>query len=262
MEETGTFKLVLIPCDGNFRINTESFDITSHITTTSRPHVTRHCPARMAAFYFALALISAGLLVSSFNSSPYLKRSPPHKCITHQLALHATIDGSTSNDATTRERAKLGRVPIISRTIHIDIDDPAILGDGKEQNKSLDVTVWEMASPSEMIQNWWSVDQSERTSGIGDPFGVVMWPGSIVASKMLMKQHFTNLQSPVANATVLILGAGTGVEAQTAALLGARRVIATDINQLTLGLLEYGVKRMGEVIDKPMNAVVEAKCKM
>ena len=143
MEETGTFKLVLIPCDGNFRINTESFDITSHITTTSRPHVTRRCPARMAAFYFALALalialISAGLLVSSFNSSPYLKRSPPHKCITHQLALHATIDGSTSNDATTRERAKLGRVPIISRTIHIDIDDPAILGDGKEQNKSLD----------------------------------------------------------------------------------------------------------------------------
>lgn len=35
------------------------------------------------------------------------------------------------------------------------------------------------------------------------------------------------------------------MEAQTAALLGAKRVIATDINPLTLKLLEYGAKNAG-----------------
>jgi len=123
-----------------------------------------------------------------------------------------------------RRRSMLGHVPIISRTIHLAND--------------MNVTVWEMESPSEIIQEWWSIDENERTSRVGDPFGVIAWPGSILASLELMKQH-----EAVCNATVLILGAGTGVEAQTAAKLGAKKVIATDINPLTLQLLEYGAKR-------------------
>mmetsp|Transcript_10318 Transcript_10318/g.14829 ORF Transcript_10318/g.14829 Transcript_10318/m.14829 type:complete len:176 (+) Transcript_10318:2-529(+) len=103
-----------------------------------------------------------------------------------------------------RQRAKLGHVPIISRTIQIADD--------------MNVTVWEMEKPSEIIQEWWSIDESERTSRVGDPFGVIMWPGSILASRELMKQ-----QQTVSNATVLVLGAGTGVEAQAAALLGAKK---------------------------------------
>ena len=54
---------------------------------------------------------------------------------------------------------------------------------------------------------------------------------------------------------VLVLGAGTGVEAQTAALLGAKKVIATDINPLSLQLLEYGAIRIEGIASE----VVEAK---
>jgi len=151
-----------------------------------------------------------------------------------------------------RKKAKLGKVPIISRKIPIEINGPVdSKKDGVEErnesiesdNKMLDVTIWEMDKPSDLIQEWWSIDESERSVRVGDPFGVVMWPGSILASKELMKQHyFSSPISPLTNSTVLVLGAGTGVEAQTAALLGAKSVIATDINPLTLKLLEYGAK--------------------
>ncbi|KAL3807199.1 hypothetical protein ACHAXA_008911 [Cyclostephanos tholiformis] len=150
-----------------------------------------------------------------------------------------------------RRRGKIGKVPIISRTISIDIKVPsespqkgdlsATVYSGGNEIKTLDVTVWEMDKPSDLIHEWWSIDQSERDARVGDPFGVVMWPGSISAAQEMMKMHYTpQYKSPISNATVLVLGAGTGVEAKTAALLGAKRVIATDINPLTLKLLEYG----------------------
>lgn len=170
---------------------------------------------------------------------------------------------STSEDDATvgqRKRAKLGKVPIISRTIPIEIQVPPdtpkskdIDGSGDIDGKSterLDVTVWEMDKPSDLIQEWWSIDESERSSRVGDPFGVVMWPGSILASKELMKRHHSSpSRSPMTNATVLVLGAGTGVEAQTAALLGARKVVATDINPLTLRLLEHGAECDERIVD-------------
>lgn len=160
---------------------------------------------------------------------------------------------SLNNVPIDRERklGKIGNVSIISRTIPIDVDFPIDLpqrvhseehiysaGNG---NHRLDVTVWELYQPSELIQEWWSIDRLEQERRMGDPFGVVMWPGSIMAAKELMKKHLhPQEQSSLTNATVLVLGAGTGVEALTAALLGAKRVIATDINPLTLKLLDYG----------------------
>lgn len=162
-----------------------------------------------------------------------------------------------------RKRGKIGKVPIISRMIPIEINGPVGPGgeDVAERNdsissdyKRLDVTIWEMDKPSDLIQEWWSIDESERSVRVGDPFGVVMWPGSILASKELMKQHYfpSSKSSPLINSTVLVLGAGTGLEAQTAALLGAKAVIATDINPLTLKLLEYGAKiddRIGDTVE-------------
>lgn len=72
------------------------------------------------------------------------------------------------------------------------------------------------------------------------------WPGSILASRE-MELHKNNIK----NKTVLVLGAGTGVEAQAAAMLGASKVIATDINKLTLKLLKYGADFAGlaDIID-------------
>ena len=135
------------------------------------------------------------------------------------------IHGETERPTYHRRRARLGKTPIISRTIPIESPDPC--------TNPLEVTIWEMETPSELIQAWWSVEESDRAN-IGDPFGVVMWPGSIAASQELMIHS-----SQVRNSTALVLGAGTGVEAQVAALLGARKVIATDVNQFSLNLLDF-----------------------
>ena len=153
------------------------------------------------------------------------------------IMLNSPADGASVEE--TRERGMMGKVPIISRTIPIEIKD-------RDDVKRLDVTVWEMDKPSDLIQEWWSIEDSERSARVGDPFGVVMWPGSILASKELMKQH---IHQNITNATVLILGAGTGVEAQTASLLGAKKVIGTDINPLTLKLLEYGSEKDSRIGD-------------
>ena len=85
---------------------------------------------------------------------------------------------------------------IISRTVYLDTD--VLMMCSKEEESvgheinSLNVTVWEMDKPSKLIQEWWSIDESERCSRVGDPFGVVMWPGSILASKELLKLHYSN----------------------------------------------------------------------
>lgn len=166
-----------------------------------------------------------------------------------------------------RERSKLGKVPIISRTIPISIN---LSSQPKSINATitLETTIWEMESPSDMIQTWWTVEETDRAA-IADPFGVVMWPGSIVASQELMKRHYTawnvttnaaaTTVSPMDNLTVLVLGAGTGVEVQIAALLGAKQVIATDINPFTLKLLDYGASQIFGS-DGPISNVVESKC--
>jgi hypothetical protein len=156
-----------------------------------------------------------------------------------------------------RQRAKLGKVPIISRTIPISIDNAESTG-----LITIEVTIWEMEKPSEMIQTWWSVEESDRRS-MGDPFGVVMWPGSIVASRELMKHHYYSSPSLIANSTVLVLGAGTGVEAQAAALLGADKVIATDINQLTLNLLDFASSQKGGThgAKASLTDIIESRCK-
>jgi predicted nicotinamide N-methyase len=166
-----------------------------------------------------------------------------------KLKNQATSGGNSIDNG--RKLGKIGKVPIISRTISIDVNIPPdlrrrelseehIYSIGDDIHR-LDVTIWEMHQPSELIQEWWSIDRSEQERRVGDPFGVVMWPGSILASRELMNQHLCNHdESSITNATVLVLGAGTGVEALTAALLGAKRVIATDINPLTLKLLAYG----------------------
>ncbi len=184
-----------------------------------------------------LSLVTMILLMNMFASAftPTRHTSKRKATLNMPSIMKASTEAVLPNNDE-RQRAKLGHVPIISRTIQIADD--------------MDVTVWEMEKPSEIIQEWWSIDESERTSRVGDPFGVIMWPGSILASRELMKQ-----QQTVSNATVLVLGAGTGVEAQAAALLGAKKVIATDINPLSLQLLEYGATK----IDTIGPSVVEAK---
>jgi predicted nicotinamide N-methyase len=223
-------------------------------------------PPKSSKLLKAIYLAVIVFVQSSVSISAFSCKTPVHNWLKRSNCVMMTTPDDVTNVHRERRRGKIGRVPIISRTISFDIKVPTELPGKKgsmarvysgrdeikklDKIKTLDVTVWEMDKPSDLIQEWWSIDESERNARVGDPFGVVMWPGSILAAKELMKLHHSpRLKSPIVNATILVLGAGTGVEAQTAALLGAKRVIATDINPLTLKLLEYGANNDQRISD-------------
>lgn len=100
------------------------------------------------------------------------------------------------------------------------------------------VTIWEKYQPAATVDHYWSTQS--RSEKALDPFGLVNWPGSIVAAQELRKHR-----QEIENTTVVVIGAGTGVEVQAVAMLGAKHVIATDYNPTTLRLLEYGVENAG-----------------
>lgn len=150
----------------------------------------------------------------------------------------------------TQKRKLDGKIPVRSRNIPIGIDDLK------------EITIWELDKPSKLMDLWWSADLDSsaavKKEKIGDPFGVIMWPGSILASKEL-----ANHRGVLIDSTVLILGAGTGVEAQAAAKLGARKVIALDIANLSLKLLKFGATQacVGDII-KPVQFDLFSKEKL
>jgi predicted nicotinamide N-methyase len=159
-------------------------------------------------------------------------------------------DAAAGSDG--RRRARLnGRLPILSRTVPLGIPVPPSLSEedvspDATKDDELSVTIWEVEEPASAIELWWSSGEADRDR-MGDPFGVVMWPGSVLAAREMHARRLDDL----VDKTVLVLGAGTGLEAQAAALLGARRVVATDINALSLRLLEHGVQEagLGEVVE-------------
>jgi hypothetical protein len=117
-------------------------------------------------------------------------------------------------------------IDVISRTIAL--------------SPSWNVTIWEQDEPADIVAHYWNT-QSRSSREQLDPFGLVSWPGSVVAAQELQRYCKKQIQ----NATVLVLGAGTGVEAQAVAMLGASRVIATDIHPTALDLLRYGAQQAG-----------------
>jgi predicted nicotinamide N-methyase len=129
-----------------------------------------------------------------------------------------------------RMAASLSDTRMQPRTVPLGIPSTSIYTE-----EPLAVTIWELSKPSDLVQQYWSLEGGE-VGATPDPFGVVMWPGSIVASQEMARQG-------IQNKTILIIGAGTGVEAQAAVLLGASHVIATDVFPLTLKLLEYGARQ-------------------
>ena len=99
----------------------------------------------------------------------------------------------------------------------------------------LTLSVFEVASPAQLVEQW-----STGIKTASDPFGVVLWPGALYAAQKLSASP-----EKIAGATCLVVGAGTGLEAITAATLGASKVIAVDINPLTLNLLADAAKENG-----------------
>jgi predicted nicotinamide N-methyase len=142
------------------------------------------------------------------------------------------------------DRLRMRRIPWTSlNNNHVRYFDQILAPDGSSMDiisrvvplkDDWSVVIWEKRHLADTIDYYWST-QTRAVKDL-DPFGLVNWPGSVVAAHELLsyKEH-------ICNATVLILGAGTGLEAQAAAMLGAKQVIATDYNPTTLTLLEYAV---------------------
>lgn len=101
------------------------------------------------------------------------------------------------------------------------------------------ITVWEWDQPAGVMEHYWSV-QHHQSGVVLDPFGLVAWPGAKIAAQQAL--HY---QHQIKNSIVLVLGAGPGVESQALAMLGAKKVIASDINPTTLQLLRYGAQQAG-----------------
>ena len=105
------------------------------------------------------------------------------------------------------------------------------------------IRVWELERLATIVEDYWG--NKEQNDINLDPFGLVSWPGSVVAAQELMKhQHIVH------GARVLVLGAGCGIEAQAAASLGAASVLATDLHPTTLQLLEFGAKKASDEMEK------------
>ena len=151
------------------------------------------------------------------------------------------------------------RGPIVARVVEIGIPlvsatHEFVDAHGKEEEEKEDmmsITIYEAARPSELLETWamaagpsdgvtGSSNSNEDATPVHDPCGTIMWPGSILAGREMYARR-----SEIVGKTVLILGAGTGLEAQVAANLGAACVIATDINQQSLDLLDYGAAKAG-----------------
>ena len=136
-------------------------------------------------------------------------------------------------------RLKSGKeAPLLSRTVEID----------SEWN----ITVWEWEKPAEEVDFYWQAQtRSLLSAGLAaqpkllDPFGLILWPGSVVAAQELKIVSKTTVKDK----TVLILGGGVGVEAQAAAELGAKQVLATDIHPTTLEQLRLGVQENSMISD-------------
>lgn len=109
-------------------------------------------------------------------------------------------------------------------------------GGGEE---AVSVTVWEVAEPQAMMESWMLEAPPDPLQGgrkgEQDPFGVVLWPGGYLLSSTLLSEPF---KAWLPGRRVLCVGAGTGLEAMAARHAGAD-VLATDINDLPLALLEY-----------------------
>ncbi len=123
----------------------------------------------------------------------------------------------------------------------------------------MQLTVFEWERPASIVEEYWEVTNAQQSSSASsspavttsvrphddqkkplDPFGLVTWPGAVVAAQELL-QH----RQRVHNQHVLVLGAGVGMEAQAAALVGAASVLATDVHPTTLELLNMGVHEAG-----------------
>lgn len=92
----------------------------------------------------------------------------------------------------------------------------------------------------------------------GDPYGSVLWPAAWATANFLLTKSDLNLRLP--SMAVLELGTGTGLVSVTLAKAGARRVVATDYEPLTLSLVEYAAEKLHNSIKTPIETMLLDLC--
>ena len=157
----------------------------------------------------------------------------------------APDSSDANNESSGRQRRRIHldhgkEACIVSRTVRITED--------------WDITVWEWEKTASVVETYWAVQNQglalteapriPQKPALLDPFGLVSWPGAVVAVQELYQRP-----QVVKGKKVLIVGAGVGLEAQACAQLGAKHVLATDIHPTTLQLLQYGAEQAGVQIE-------------
>lgn len=217
------------------------------------PHLTTPTMTKLSLLYSALSIIYVNAwverkMLSSFRAAKHSPSIIGSTCQREER--HAPL--IMTNDAEDvdllalqpppkgrhRRQISLGKgkkASVLSRTVQIAAD--------------WKITVYEWEKPAAVVETFWACEQqglamtasfSENRTPLLDPFGLVLWPGAVVAA-----QEMKEYRSILSGKRVLLLGSGVGVEAQAAAMLGAKQVIATDIHPTTLKLLQYGAEQAG-----------------
>lgn len=195
--------------------------------------------------------VLAALTTSLLTTDAWMLRTRPARSLLPLLQQREDLQDKSVPNIVEHRKIRLSKsgklVPLRSRSLPI--------------SKDWSITVWEWEEPAEVVETYWEAQGQMLTNmnptqagqnNLLDPFGLVTWPGSVVAAQILRE----NSERVVQDRSVLVLGAGVGVEAQAVAELGAARVIATDIHPTTLQQLELGVVENEHIENKE---IVETK---
>lgn len=102
---------------------------------------------------------------------------------------------------------------------------------------------------------WQAMEDDPGTPGAGDasPFWAAAWVGG-----QGLARHVLDHPELVAGRTVLDLGAGSGLVAIAAALAGARRVLASDVDPYALAVIALNAAANGVAVVEPVGDVLDA----
>lgn len=96
--------------------------------------------------------------------------------------------------------------------------------------------------------------ESSTNAAEEDPYGCVLWPAASSVCRRLFEMDVSNL-------TLLELGTGTGLVSLTAAVLGAKRVVASDYNNFSLELVRIAktLQNCGTNLDNLETLIFDVK---
>jgi len=104
----------------------------------------------------------------------------------------------------------------------------------------VEVVVLEAMQEAQEVLIQRALNETNERSFNSDPYGAVLWPSARTVSshmiKVLTNRNFVGYSNP-STTTVLELGSGTGLVSLTCALMGCKKVVASDYSPFALSLI-------------------------